>query len=90
MNSMLICNATLQCMNLIGSFVCQCPAGSELNSQGVCIAIMEPTTTTVTPMSSTVSSSMPTPVMTSPAPPPGSDRNEVLVILTSHTAETVS
>ena len=92
MNSMQICNNTLQCVNLIGSFMCQCPAGSELNSLGVCVVIQTPTTTTVAPMSSTVvaMTTTPTPVIPSPTPPVAAVRNEVVVVVTTVTELTVS
>ena len=50
MSSRQLCNQTQVCVNRPGSFVCQCPPGTELNTQGTCqVPTPPPSTTTALP-----------------------------------------
>ena len=96
---MAVCNNTQECVNQIGGFLCRCPAGSELNQQGLCIAIPLPVSTTAVLPSSTavmmITTTTSIPVVTSttstvtvtPTPPAAS---EVIITLSGYTEQTVS
>lgn len=50
MSSRVLCNQTQVCVNQPGRFECQCPAGSELNQEGVCeVPIPSPPTSAPSP-----------------------------------------
>ena len=57
MGNQQICNMTQACENTVGSFRCVCPGGTELNMQGMCVALPITTSTSITPVSTPTPSS---------------------------------
>ena len=87
-----LCNQTQVCVNQLGSFMCQCPPGTELNAQGTCqvptpllpSTPTPPTTTATTTLNSTsqfVVMTTTSILSATPSVPAGADHNQVIVTL---------